>query len=102
MDWKGLEESLRAAEKDIAENPEAHGTTAEAWERVRQWPGEFHPKPKQRHIHIAERCEHGETKSDCGHPIPWSWFRVRSVPCSPEFCPAAEVDGDGSDQQGQG
>lgn len=45
-----------------------------------------------RHIHIAERCEHGSTKQTCGHQIAWSAYRVRSVPCGPTFC---EVTGSG-------
>lgn len=33
------------------------------------------------HIHIAERCIHGETKKTCGHVLPWAKYRVRTVPC---------------------
>jgi hypothetical protein len=40
MDWETLEEALRETEREIAADPEAHGTTAEEWERIRQWPGE--------------------------------------------------------------
>jgi hypothetical protein len=40
------------------------------------------------HFHIAERCEHGETKRHlCDHRLEWSKWRVRQVPCEPSFCP---------------
>lgn len=38
--FKTLTELLRETEREIARNPEAHGTTAEDWERIRQWKGE--------------------------------------------------------------
>lgn len=37
---KSFTELLREAEREIARDPEAYGTTAEEWERIRQWPGE--------------------------------------------------------------
>lgn len=43
-----------------------------------------------RHFHIAERCEHGDTKRTlCDHQLPWAKYRVRQVPCAPDFCSAA-------------
>lgn len=99
-EWSRLERILRETERDIAADPEAYGTTAEEWERVRQYPGE---QRKGKHVHVAERCEHGETKWTCEHKLPWDRYRVRSVPCAPSFCLwANESDGDGRTQQGQG
>lgn len=48
-DWESLTESLRETEKQIArelrDNPKRaekeYMTTAEGWEQIRQWPGEF-------------------------------------------------------------
>jgi hypothetical protein len=97
-EWGSLEETLRETERDIAADPEAHGTTAEDWERVRQWPGETHPG---NHIHIAERCVHGETKRTCEHVLEYARYRVRGVPCDSSFCASAplpeeaELDGEG-------
>lgn len=42
------------------------------------------------HFHIAERCEHGETKRTlCDHRMEWAKWRVRQVPCEASFCPGA-------------
>ncbi|MFJ5068373.1 hypothetical protein ACIQC7_18460 [Kitasatospora sp. NPDC088556] len=48
--------------------------------------------PLPPHLHIAERCIHGETKRIlCDHHVVWSRYRVREVPCLPSFCkPPAE------------
>jgi hypothetical protein len=41
----GFEEELREAERLVAEdakrNPAEAGVTAEKWEEIRQWPGEY-------------------------------------------------------------
>ena len=40
-----------------------------------------------KHLHIAERCRHGETRRTlCDHHLPWAAYRVRQVPCHPSFC----------------
>lgn len=42
---------------------------------------------RRRHVHIAERCEHEDTKRTlCDHEVGWSQWRVRRVPCEAEFC----------------
>ncbi|MFD3664582.1 hypothetical protein ACFWVF_28980 [Streptomyces sp. NPDC058659] len=42
------------------------------------------------HLHIAERCIHGDTKRHlCDHRLLWSRYRVREVPCLPSFCETA-------------
>lgn len=50
-----------------------------------------------RHFHIAERCEHGDTKRTlCNHQLPWAKHRVRQVPCAPDFCSVTRDTPEGS------
>jgi len=42
-----------------------------------------------KHVHIAERCIHGEEKQRlCDHQLEWSKWRVREVPCKETACGA--------------
>ncbi|MFF9265827.1 hypothetical protein [Streptomyces longwoodensis] len=45
-----------------------------------------------RHVCIAERCKHSETKRHlCTHRLAWAQYRVREVPCERSFCPHTEA-----------